>query len=129
MEIVGGSIAATIIIFIFVILLLILAVSILELIGKWKLLKKAGKKGWEAIIPYYSTWTIVEISGCKWWFFIIIVCSSALSLNFSYDINETTNISFNSLELIGSIINFVAMLCINYNIAKKCNKDMAFRQE
>lgn len=126
MEIIGGSIAAGIIIFILIVLLFVLAASILEIIGKWKLLKKAGKKGWEAIIPYYNTWTLVEISGCKWWFFLIIICSSALSLNFSYNINETTNISFNSLDLLGGIINFVAMLCINYNISKKCNKDMAY---
>ena len=49
-----------------------------------------------------------------------------VSLNFSYNINETTNISFSSLDFIGSIVNFVAMLCVNYNISKKCNKDMGF---
>ena len=124
MELIGGSLAAGIIIFILIVLIFGIATGILEIIGKWKLLKKAGKKGWEAIIPYYSAWTLVEISGCKWWFFLIIICSSMLSLNFSYNINETTNISFSTLDFIGSIINFVAMLCVNYNIAKKCNKDM-----
>lgn len=126
MELIGGSLAAGILIFVFVFCLILLATTILEIVGKWKLLKKAGKKGWEAIIPYYNTWTLVEISGCKWWFFLIIICSSAMSLSFSYNINESANISFDILDFIGSLVNFFAMLCVNYNISKKCNKDMGF---
>ncbi len=126
MKLIGSSLAIGILIFIFIFLLIIIASSIVEIIGKWKLFKKAGKKGWEAIIPYYNTWTLVEISGCKWWFIFIIIGSSLISVNFNYNINETTNISINSLDLIGSAINFFGMLCINYNISKKCNKDMSY---
>lgn len=126
MEVLGGTLAAGIIIFGLIVLLFVLAAYTLEIIGKWKLLKKAGKKGWEAIIPYYNTWTLVEISECKWWFFLIIICSSMLSINFSYNLNEITQVSFDALDFIGSIVNIVAILCVNYNLSKKCNKDMGF---
>ena len=34
-----------------------------RIIIRWKTFKKAGKNGWEALIPIYSTWTLFEISG------------------------------------------------------------------
>lgn len=126
MTVIGSGLAIGLIIFILVIFLIVLSASILSIIGKWKLFKKAGKKGWEAIIPYYSTWTLVEISGCKWWFFLIIVCSSMLSLKLTYNVDEMTSIFFDPLYFIRTIINFIAMLCVNYNISKKCNKDIGY---
>ena len=34
-----------------------------RVIIRWKIFKKAGKNGWEALIPIYSSWTLFEISG------------------------------------------------------------------
>lgn len=45
------------------ILLLVIALYVVYVIGLWKLFKKAGKQGWEAIIPFYNTYVLVEISG------------------------------------------------------------------
>lgn len=120
------SLALGITIFIFWILGLIILLSILELIGKWKLFKKAGKNGWEAIVPYYNLWTLVEISECKWWFFLLAIASTILSFDISLDLNEASSISYNALEMIGSLANLFAMLMINYNISKKFNKSMGY---
>lgn len=38
------------------ILLLVIALYVVYVIGLWKLFKKAGKQGWEAIIPFYNTY-------------------------------------------------------------------------
>lgn len=107
-------------------LLFLLVIIILQIIGQWKVFKKAGKNGWEAIVPYYNTWTLIEISGCKWWYFLIIIGSSLLSFNISLDLNESSSLSFNILEGIGTIINYFIMFCINYNIAKRFNKDIFY---
>lgn len=107
-------------------ILIILVCSILQIIGLWKMFKKSGKKGWEAIIPYYNTWTLIEISGCKWWYFLILIGSSLLSFNFNYKISDTSQISFNMLDGLGTLINYFIMFCVNYNIAKKFNKDRLY---
>lgn len=60
------------------ILLLVIALYVVYVIGLWKLFKKAGKQGWEAIIPFYNTYVLVEISGLNWWYFLIAI--SALFL-------------------------------------------------
>ena len=35
---------------------------VLYIVGYVKLFKKAGRDGWEAIIPFYNDWVLVEIS-------------------------------------------------------------------
>ena len=35
------------------------AISIVSIICNWKLFKKAGKNGWEAIIPFYNSYVFV----------------------------------------------------------------------
>ena len=39
-----------------------LAVAALWIVINWKLLKKAGKPGWIALIPFYNTWSLFEIA-------------------------------------------------------------------
>jgi hypothetical protein len=42
-----------------------------ELISVWKVLKKASRHGWIAIIPIYNIWVIYEISGFPGWWAIM----------------------------------------------------------
>ena len=86
--------------------LMVFGLSLLVIAAKWKIFKKAGKAGWEAIIPFYSTWILVEISGLKWWFFLII-CGSTLC---SY------------IPFIGLVALTATFFC-NYNLAIKFGKD------
>ena len=58
----SGSIAILLILSI-----VIIAFLVFYFVCLWKLFKKAGKNGWEAIIPYYNTWVLIEIAGLNWW--------------------------------------------------------------
>ena len=101
-------------------ILFFLIISIVfQIIGLWKIFKKAGKNGWEAIIPYYSTWVLVEISGCKWWYFLILICSLMIP---SFSINEKSM----SINGIGYLLYYFALFSVNYNVARKFNKDWLF---
>lgn len=103
----GGSI-----ILLLVLLIFIIAYVVIYIIGQWKLFKKAGKNGWEALIPFYSTYTLIEISGLHWWYFLIAILGSiTVTLNID-NISWITNIS-------SRIVNFF----IFYNLAKKMNKE------
>ena len=94
---------------------LVLAFYILYIVSLWKLFKKAGKKGWEAIIPFYNTWVLVEISGLNWWYFLIAISGSLLGL---------VNLEkFSWLKLITDIASLAANFFIFYNIAKKMHKE------
>jgi hypothetical protein len=42
-----------------------IAVSVVEIIAMWKMFRKAGRQGWEAIVPFYNMWTLFEISGYR----------------------------------------------------------------
>ena len=48
----------------FLIALAVISVAVMALwiVINWRLLKKAGKPGWIALIPFYNTWTLYEIA-------------------------------------------------------------------
>ena len=92
----AGGILAFLGVFIFVILGLVLFLAIC----RWKIYAKAGKPGWAALIPIYSTIVLLEIVNKPlWWFllFIIpgvnliiaIIVIHRLSLSFGKDVGFT----------------------------------------
>lgn len=52
-----------IITYFFIILIIFLIILLIISISNYKLLKKAGRKGWEAFIPFLGTYELFEISG------------------------------------------------------------------
>lgn len=102
----GGSI-----ILLLVIGLIAIAVVVLYVIGLWKLFKKAGKNGWEAIVPFYNTYVLVEIAGLNWWYFLIAIAGTIVSWLGIDGLSTITNIA-------GMVVNFF----IFYNLAKKMHK-------
>jgi ABC-type phosphate transport system permease subunit len=51
--------------------LLILA---LLLASMWKIFEKAGRQGWEGIVPIYNSWVMAEIVGKPgWWGLLTLV--------------------------------------------------------
>jgi signal peptidase I len=49
-------------------------ILILIALGYWKLFEKAGRKGWEAIIPVYATYVMLKLSGRPvWWLIWLII--------------------------------------------------------
>jgi len=55
----GGAI-----VFLIIYSVMIIAMSVFLLVGMWKIFVKAGKGGWESLIPGYNFWVMSEIS-CK----------------------------------------------------------------
>lgn len=50
-------------------LLLILA----ALTGAWNVFEKAGRRGWEALIPVYNLYVLTVITGQPWWLLVLCV--------------------------------------------------------
>lgn len=95
-----------------IIMLVALAVGIIQTIAFWKIFKKAGKGGWEAIIPFYGNWVLMEISGLNWWWFLFLFAPFVLS--------------FVGLSWLGYLANLFAMFNCYFNLAKKFNKSTGF---
>lgn len=91
--------------FIFLMIICVL-ISIFSIIVMWKIFKKAGKNGWEAIVPVYNMFILFEIT----WGNRILVLSLLASI----------------IPVIGTIILFV-ILVITYNkLSKSFGKSTGF---
>ena len=95
-----------------IVLLIVIAYLIFYLVCLSKLFKKAGKKGWEAIVPYYSTYVLVEIAGLNWWYFLIAISGSIISI-----------IGLKSLSWLTTLAGWAVNFFVFYNLAKKMHKD------
>ena len=51
--------------------ILCIAVSIFTIVCNWKVFKKAGKHGWESIIPIYNTIVLLEITKLPMWYLVL----------------------------------------------------------
>lgn len=99
----------------FLVLLFIVAVcSLFVIIGEWKVLKKAGKGGWEALIPIYNKVVLCEISGINPMWIVITMVTSIL-------------VSF--LPILG-IVSFALSIYFNiilyFSLAKSFDRSEAF---
>lgn len=55
-------------------MLVTFAVLAVMVVSMWKLFKKAGKQGWEAIIPIYNTIVLLQIVGRPvWWIVLMLI--------------------------------------------------------
>ena len=63
MNVLGGMVAM-----IGVISIISLILTTLMIISLWKIFKKAGKNGWEAIIPIYNFIVLLEIVELPMWY-------------------------------------------------------------
>lgn len=110
-----GNIIGGLAIFTIIISIVLLAIEILCIVANWNLFKKAGKGGWEAIIPFYNYWILVEIAGLNWWWFLLVVSDSVVDL-----------LGFDDLSTITNLVSFFASFNCYYNIAKKFNKSTGY---
>lgn len=101
-------------------ILLIVAFAVIIIIGLWKLFVKAGKNGWEAIIPFYNYYVLCEVAGLEWYWFI------ALIGNYIMSILSDFSTFFNSISIIGDIATILAAISVYYNLSKKLHKDTGF---
>ena len=95
-----------------VLTIIVLAWVVVTIIALWKVYKKAGKNGWECIIPFYSYYVLTEIAEINWWWFLLAVLDSIISL-----------VNLDDLSSIATLVSLFAKFNIYYNIAKKFNKN------
>jgi len=97
-----------------IIILGIIAIAFLVfyLVCLCRLYKKAGKKGWEAIVPFYNTYVLIEIAGLNWWYFILAIAG-----------NITVSLEIEELTLFTNIAGYIVNFFVFYNIAKKMHKE------
>lgn len=93
-------------------ILIAIAVVVFQIIAMVKVYKKAGKAGWEAIVPYYNNWVLCEIAGVKWWFFLIMSAASICGI-----------LGLVVLEPLAALVGLAGTFAVNYNIALKFGKD------
>jgi len=47
-----------------------LALALLLVASWWRLLAKAGRRGWTALIPIYNVIALLRVARCPWWWVI-----------------------------------------------------------
>jgi signal peptidase I len=55
------------------IILAIILLVILPYVGLWKLFEKAGRPGWEGIVPLYNIYGMIKLSGRPTWWFVLVL--------------------------------------------------------
>lgn len=82
------------------------------IISLWKIFEKADKTGYYTLIPFYNIWLLVEIAQLKWYYVFIILSNIFLPV-----------FSFGLLSGLSTIVALFGIFSLNYNLAKKFNKD------
>jgi len=74
--------------------IIILAFLIVGIIANWRMFKKAGKNGWECIVPIYGYYVLAEIAGLNWWWFLLMILDVVLKFAGGSMNNSTGAVSF-----------------------------------
>ena len=129
------SVIAMFVIMIYIVLMLIvLAAAVLTIIGQWKIFAKAGRPGWAAIVPFYSSYILYDIGNLPTALvsvnisaFVLGVIQMCLSSAMVFlNINVMPIMIFSSLCTCASIACFILSLFANMNIAKKFGKSAGY---
>lgn len=108
-----AGLGIALVIIVVILLLLVIAAVVVNVFY----FKKIGRKGWEAIIPFYNNYCLVQAAGLeKYWFYVTLAPLAGAVLSY--------------IPILGGIISFIctiaslfATIAIYYNINKKLGKD------
>ncbi len=87
-------------------LLVWLAIAIVIVVGMWKMFEKAGRPGWNAIIPLYNYWVLCEIVGKPGWWSLVFLVSW--------------------VPVLGAIAVIAVSIIISIELAKSYGKELAY---
>lgn len=76
----AGAVFAGLMVFFGVFMLIGLAIAIFMIIATWKVLEKGNKPGWGALIPFYNTYLLCEMTGVNPWWILIVALSPVLNV-------------------------------------------------
>ncbi|MEO0471847.1 MAG: DUF5684 domain-containing protein [Bacteroidota bacterium] len=54
------------------VLAFVFSTLILYIVSFWKIFEKAGRPGWEALIPFYNVYRYIKISGNSGWMILLL---------------------------------------------------------
>lgn len=57
----------------------LLVIAVIGIVSHWIIFTKAGKEGWEVLIPIYGTLVLLKIVGKPWWW-ILLLCIPFLNI-------------------------------------------------
>ena len=61
--------------------LILLAISVMDLLGRWKVYKKAGEPGWKAFVPLYREYTLFHLAWADKYFWLWLGLLVAVQLS------------------------------------------------
>lgn len=108
-------------------------VVVLTLAGLWKVFEKAGRKGWEGIIPIYNQYVMLRITGLSGWWIatyllpivpLVVVSNMNIAVN-SPEVPPVVTALAIIVLLSGFIISVVQTI-INYEMARSYGKGLAY---
>ena len=106
-----NTIAVVFLVIMCIVGLIVLAISIFQIIGTWKIFKKAGQPGWAALIPIYNMYILCKVTGVNPYWVLILALSGLLSF----------------IPIIGSlaiaIVTIYATILIYVSLANSFGKD------
>ncbi len=80
-----------------------LAVMVLMIVAYWKIFKKAGMQGWEAIVPIYNLIVLFQITKTPLWMIILLL-----------------------IPIVNIFAFFIVWIIVSLNLAKVFGKDTVF---
>ena len=105
-----------------------MAIGIFIIVCNWKVFKKAGKNGWEAIVPIYNFVVLLEITNLPMWYIILmfipignIVATFLIYIELAKKFGQSAGFGV-GLALLNPI--FMAILAFNKNYIYQGNVAM-----
>lgn len=111
---IAGAAIGGIFAFVMVAIVICLAIAVVQIIGMWKVFKKADQPGWASIIPIYSQYVLCKAVGVNPWWILVVILSPIL----------------NVIPIIGALLSmaisiyFLILLCVS--TARSFGKDDGF---
>ena len=116
----SGLITAALAIFIGTVSIYFVIFYVLFIISAWRILEKAGEKGWKALVPLYNMYLMFKIVGMKSWFWGMIALTFVVSIITTIDgfvgLTSIKDVNVTTFDFQSHIVTFITLLvnfCIN----------------
>ena len=96
--------------------------TILTIVGMWKVFKKAGKPGWISLIPFYNIFVFLKITNKPAWWIIFWIIPIFFDTMFRIE----NSLLWGKLYLASVLINLLFQIIVYISLAKKFNKGILF---
>lgn len=110
-----ANIASIILIFSFILFLVPIAIGVFTIVSLWKVFEKAGREGWECIIPIYNIIVLLEITGLPMWYIALLFIPGAniyatvkIYLELAYRFKQSTGFGIGLIFLYPIFIGILA---------------------